>query len=1012
MPGVEPAHAELEYWRQRTEERLGEGAWDEPLLTAEQIRALNESMRVPREGFYGQVDLMDPLSRQEVVDQLFEREEYLATRLENGVYVAGDGGGDASVALSGLAEDMELDPEHRVALGDVPFYCAPTSERFFERDSVLPLDRNRCSTARSQEPIEVLGLASDDFLLARARYTWGFIPADAPLSPALSSEAAERFVRGPHVTTGDSAFRPGTAGAREVPPGSRLPVHDGGGQRQVYVAGERGVAAAPAPDGARDAERPFTRAAVLEEAFSLLGTPYGFGGEDGGRDCSRYLLDVFETFGIEMPRHSGWQADAGSFSIDVKDLDEDELLPVLDEAEEKGVVLLAFPGHIMLYLGREEDGRPMAIHALAEYLEPCDDGEGEITVAVDTVQVSDLELGRHTSRGALIERVERIAVLGAAPGVELAGVADVRPAAPVPEPAAGECTGGDRLLVTPAQPGAGEPVRIAAATESDPGAAELAIFGPTERDVPEPIRTGGPPYGWISEIEDPEPGSYTAVLGDGDQVYACRRFEVGERVGVEDRGPASGPIWNDRNEWDPAHEDLFSVFVERLFDYSIEEDLTWTDLNEVVADRERNLLYGYLGRGEEDDLNFVPDCAELPYTLRAYFAWKLELPFGYHGCSRARDNRPPQCGPGGTNEMSRSSVDRSDDVHAFQRFIHNRMRSIVHSSAGRTVPEYEDSDYYPVPLTREALRPGTTFIDPYGHLIVLTSWIPQTHEDYGILIGSDAQPDGTVGMRRFWRGSFLFIPETHSGGAGFKAFRPWRRDGGRLVKATNEELKSRPRVPHSLEQYEGSEDDFYDAMNALINPRPLDADSMMASLVDALDDEVARRVNAVENGEEFLRGRSFRPIDMPYDSDIFLTTGPWENYSTPSRDWRLLASMDTVAEFPDAVKRNPDQFQLSSDDVDAEVRALRERLDDQLASRSFTYERSDGSDWELTLKDVIDRIETFEMSWNPNDCPEVRWAAPEGSEERETCDRRAPAPQRERMADYRPWFTERSRPAR
>jgi hypothetical protein len=52
------------------------------------------------------------------------------------------------------------------------------------------------------------------------------------------------------------------------------------------------------------------------------------------------------------------------------------------------------------------------------------------------------------------------------------------------------------------------------------------------------------------------------------------------------------------------------------------------------------------------------------------------------------------------------------------------------------------------------------------------------------------------------------------------------------------------------------------------------------------------------------------------------------------------------------------------------------------------------------------------MSYNPNDCVEVRWAAVEGSPEAASCKRHAPADQQAKMATYRTWFHERKRPAR
>jgi hypothetical protein len=52
------------------------------------------------------------------------------------------------------------------------------------------------------------------------------------------------------------------------------------------------------------------------------------------------------------------------------------------------------------------------------------------------------------------------------------------------------------------------------------------------------------------------------------------------------------------------------------------------------------------------------------------------------------------------------------------------------------------------------------------------------------------------------------------------------------------------------------------------------------------------------------------------------------------------------------------------------------------------------------------------MAYNINDCAELRWGAPEGSEEAGTCKRRASTAQRQKMSEYRAWFSERRRPPR
>ncbi len=83
-----------------------------------------------------------------------------------------------------------------------------------------------------------------------------------------------------------------------------------------------------------------------------------------------------------------------------------------------------------------------------------------------------------------------------------------------------------------------------------------------------------------------------------------------------------------------------------------------------------------------------------------------------------------------------------------------------------------------------------------------------------------------------------------------------------------------------------------------------------------------------------------------------------------------------------------------------------------MAARSFTYPRTDGSPWTLTVKDVVERVRLLEMAYNPNDCVELRWGAPEQSSEASTCKRYAPRAQRAKMTEYRAWFNERRRPPR
>src|SRR6516164_885449 len=112
---------------------------------------------------------------------------------------------------------------------------------------------------------------------------------------------------------------------------------------------------------------------------------------------------------------------------------------------------------------------------------------------------------------------------------------------------------------------------------------------------------------------------------------------AGRRTSGSPRSRATpGSVWPIRNTWDRATENLFSAWIEKLFDAPLDTEPSWKAWHEVLRDRSRNLLFDYLGLGEDNvTINLRPDCADFAYFLRAYFAFKMGLPFGYSNCSRS-----------------------------------------------------------------------------------------------------------------------------------------------------------------------------------------------------------------------------------------------------------------------------------------------------------------------------------------------------------------------------------------
>jgi hypothetical protein len=635
----------------------------------------------------------------------------------------------------------------------------------------------------------------------------------------------------------------------------------------------------------------------------------------------------------------------------------------------------------------------------------------------------------------------------------LAAIALFATAAPAETKASGNgCPSEVAVLASPMVPSKNAPLRVVVAAEEELDG-ELSLVAPNQKIAAvTPDRHGGPPYDWTLEVHSPAVGTWQAILTRKSAPVGCQT--VTHDIVVKRSGQAASAtkrsVWPIRQSWNRETENLYSAWVETLFDAPIEEELSWPALDVVLRDKSRNLLFNHLGLREDEKglAPIKPDCADLPYFLRAYFAFKMGLPYGYAKCTRGgsgaprctqwwnieKEEPPPApemeqaamvvVGPFGfpvqrpPQSMQRPPAPQQQRPQAlvpgFAYYLRNMVANGVQSGNGRTAANDEETDYYPVPLKQETLRPGTVYADPYGHMLVLAKRVAQTKDGAGVFLAVDAQPDGTVARKRFWRGNFLFAQDPSLGSAGFKRFRPIERaKNGNLVRLSNERItEDADYADFSLEQSQLSVEAFYDRMDDVMSPQPLEPVRALKEAVTALEEQVQTRVTSVENGRKFQKsGKGI--ADMPDGPAIFETSGAWEDFATPSRDLRILIAMDVVNGFPDRVARRPERYAMpqgkSVDEVKAELKSA---LAAEVASRKFTYTRSDGSDWTLTLKDVLDRAAALEMAYNPNDCVELRWGATEGSDEAKTCKLQAPQGQRAKMEQYRDWFHERRRPPR
>ena len=399
---------------------------------------------------------------------------------------------------------------------------------------------------------------------------------------------------------------------------------------------------------------------------------------------------------------------------------------------------------------------------------------------------------------------------------------------------------------------------------------------------------------------------------------------------------------------------------------------------------------------------FQSDCADLPYYLRFYFAWKRGLPFSYESEIESRglasDLRYSLMGNRVTARTSPAGEHKGGYALLYE------IRDAVSSATYRIHPELEEpyeQDLYSPALKPGAIKPGTVIYDPNGHLA--TVWKVERN---GRIHYFDAHPDYSV-TRGFY--DLRFVRSSPGMGAGFKNWRPQRLEGGArqadgsfrggdIVLTTNKQI-----ADFSVEQFYGNgsrpdEDrdwsegtftlngetlDYYDYVRAELAGGTLLFDPLreVADMVDSNCDDLHYRAQAVDLAIEAGLNGQDEPERLP--PNIYGTEGDWETYSTPSRDARLKTAFkelkDSAARFLSMYARHDKKLAYAGKHLAADMLAVYRRHAGQCR---VTYTRTNGSKITLSYEQAGARL--FALSFDPYQCAERRWGAT-GAEELATC---------------------------
>ena len=456
-----------------------------------------------------------------------------------------------------------------------------------------------------------------------------------------------------------------------------------------------------------------------------------------------------------------------------------------------------------------------------------------------------------------------------------------------------------------------------------------------------------------------------------------------------------------RTAWTERDEKGYEEFVQRIGESGCRT------VHACLTDAASNPLYR---ASNPANMRFYADCADLPYMLRAYFAWKNGLPFSYStavtplGYSKdirytARGNIIPA-----RRDLVEAGIDARRAIPQIVETISSAHYRYPPSYSGRLPP-----DHYPVKIARDSIKPGTIIYDPNGHVAVIYKVTGEGRIHY-----IDTHPDNSLTRGIYGK---AFTRSSPGMGAGFKRWRPQTLvgatqsgdgsfHGGQIRLAQDKEIPdwsdeqffgtevNRPRL-WSLGKFvlDGEPLEYYDYVRRRLAKAGFKYDPLeeTRSMVRSLCEDMKYRVDAVDIAVKAQIHKRPQPDRLP--NNIYGTDGDWETYSTPSRDARLKTAFkelhDEIVRFLTLAAAGSDRLAYAGNDIRSDIR---QAYVQETSGCTIAYMRSDGSEKRLSFAEVERRL--FALSFDPHHCAERRWGA-QDPEELATCND---------AADKRGWY--------
>jgi len=482
--------------------------------------------------------------------------------------------------------------------------------------------------------------------------------------------------------------------------------------------------------------------------------------------------------------------------------------------------------------------------------------------------------------------------------------------------------------------------------------------------------------------------------------------------------------WPICRQWNVAETHHYAKWINHIYKVKSEgtPEQRRAKLERVLTDPEMNLLLDPEFAGEQGNPQLAPDvmramhtildCGKLTVALSSYYSYRRGLPWmtSYVRSSGGDLRTSAYNIPMGTYSSFDCASAGEFFVNAVTGFCTGNFRIEPFNTNS------ELSDTVPVAIDPKYLIPGALhYLD--GHVLILADV-----DKYGELRFLDATTAASRDIYTFnGLNAVMGIPAKNSNRTGneyagcFQGLRIFRYPIA-VTDETGKVIRVRRRTDAEMKEF-GYSTEQYDHIEQIVRKQAIEEGGVkltsfheliqsrmrtvnrvspiefIESFADELTDLFAMREDFVQQGWQDVLANG--PIPFPersHSENVYVANGRWGAWTSAASDVDLRNRYYYLADWMDNVIRWYDRqpefvdltgfrkyYVVDQGNLAYALMAEKNRIFHQ---HTFTYTNSEGNPVTLTLYELEKRL--YDLSFDPNHPPELRWGAPIGSAEYKT----------------------------